>query len=101
LIDSGASRCIFHSNLGRAIGLDIPSGEVEETVGVSGQPTITYLHSVSLYVAGHIIKIKAGFTDQLPLAGLLGRRGFFEHFRITFDPSAEPPGFELERIHKA
>jgi hypothetical protein len=101
LIDSGASRCIFHSSLGLAIGLDVKKGEVEETLGVSGQPTITYLHNVSLYVSVGIIKsIQAGFTEKLPVGGLLGRLGFFEYFKITFDPSSNPPGFELERIHK-
>jgi len=101
LLDSGASRCVFHASLGSAIGLDFQRGEVEETVGVSGTPTITYLHSVLLYVDGGIVKVRAGFTDRLPLGGLLGRKGFFENFKVTFDPSSEPPGFELERIHKA
>jgi hypothetical protein len=100
VVDSGASRCIFHANIGTAIGLDIKKGEIEETVGVSGKPTITYLYSISLYVDGGIIRIRAGFAQDLPLAGLLGRQGFFEHFKITFDPSNTPPGFELERIHK-
>jgi hypothetical protein len=101
VIDSGASRCIFHANFGRAIGLDILSGEMEETMGVSGQATRTYLHNVSLYAMGSIIRIRAGFTETLPVGGLLGRRGFFEYFKITFDPSTDPPGFELERVHKA
>lgn len=50
---------------------------------------------------GNMFKIKAGFVADLPLAGLLGRIGFFEYFKITFDPSTSPPGFELERIYKA
>src|ERR1700722_5878135 len=29
-----------------------------------------------------------GFSDELPLAGLLRMVGFFEHFKITFDPTA-------------
>ena len=69
-------------------------------MGVSGRPTITHLHNISLYVGGGIISIEAGFTDELPLAGMLGRKGFFEHFKVTFDPSSEPPGFEIERIYK-
>jgi len=101
LIDSGAAICIFHSSIGESIGLRIDRGEEDETTGVSGQATKIYLHNVSLYVPGHILKIKAGFTDQLPLAGILGRAGFFEHFKVTFDPSSNPPGFELERIHRA
>jgi hypothetical protein len=76
-------------------------GEPDETVGVSGVPTKIYRHNVSLHVLGNIFKIRAGFTDQLPLAGLLGRVGFFEHFKITFDPSSNPPGFDLERIYRA
>jgi hypothetical protein len=48
-----------------------------------------------------MLRIRAGFVDNLPVAGLLGRRGFFENFIITFDPSAEPPGFDLERLGRA
>lgn len=100
LLDTGASRCLFHSGIGAAIGLDIRKGEIEETIGVSGQQTITYLHPVSLYVMGSIIIVIAGFTDNLPFGGLLGRAGFFENFKVTFDPSSTPPGFDLERIYK-
>ena len=100
LVDSGAAICIFHASIGESIGLNISKGEEDKTTGVSGKPTTIYLHAVSLYVPGHIIKIRAGFTDELPLAGLLGRMGFFEHFKVTFDPSSNPPGFELERIYK-
>jgi hypothetical protein len=100
LIDSGAAICMFHADVGRAIGLDVEKGEEDYTTGISGKPTKIYLHDVSLYPPAHIIKIRAGFTDELPLAGLLGRKGFFEHFKVTFDPSNNPPGFELERIYR-
>jgi hypothetical protein len=101
IIDSGASLCLFHSSIGLAIGLDIENGDVDETIGVSGVPTRIYRHKVSLHVLGSIFRILAGFTDQLPVAGLLGRVGFFEHYKITFDSSTDPPGFELERIYRA
>lgn len=100
LIDSGASYCIFHYDIARAIGLDVEKGEKDETVGVSGTPSTIYLHNVSLYVLSGIIKIRAAFSSEIPLAGVLGRKGFFEHFKITFDPSTEPPSFELERIYR-
>lgn len=102
LIDSGAAICIFHSSIGESIGLNITKGEEDTTTGVSGKPTTIYLHNIALYVpGGNLIKIKAGFTAELPLAGLLGRTGFFEHFKVTFDPSNNLPGFEIERIHRA
>jgi hypothetical protein len=36
VIDSGATRCIFHASIGRFIGLEIERGEVEETLGING-----------------------------------------------------------------
>jgi hypothetical protein len=98
IIDSGASRCVFHAEIGKAIGLDIPTGESESTLGIAG-PTPIYLHDVSLYAPGGIIAIRAGFSADLPVAGILGMRGFFDAFKITFDPIALH--CELERVHKA
>lgn len=98
LIDTGASRCIFHSQIGRALGVAVEKGQVEQTIGVSGQPTRLYLHKVSIYVMSEIVPITAGFCDDLPLAGLLGRRGFLENFKFTLDNSSNPPQFELTRI---
>jgi hypothetical protein len=102
IIDSGASECIFHSSIGKGIGLSIERGEQSQTQGVSGQLTTVYMHRVSLYVpGGHVLQIKASFSDEIPVAGILGISGFFENFKITFDPSSTPPGFELERIYRA
>lgn len=101
MIDSGASICMFHSSIGESIGLNIEKGEKDETVGVSGAPTVMYRHKIHLHVLGNMFKIQAGFCGDLPLSGLLGRIGFFEHYKITFDGSTNPPGFELERIYRA
>jgi hypothetical protein len=98
IIDSGASRCVFHAEIGKAIGLDVSKGEVESTLGIAG-PTTTYLHDISLYAPGGVIAIRAGFSADLPVAGILGIRGFFDTFKITFDPIALR--CELERLYKA
>jgi hypothetical protein len=95
LIDSGASRCIFHAGIGRFIGLNIENGSLEETLGVNGVCR-TYLHDVALYVPGGIVNIRAGFSDDLPIAGLLGMNGFFDHFNVYFNPTAHQ--CELEQI---
>jgi hypothetical protein len=57
-----------------------------------------YVHNVSLYAPSGIIAIRAGFSHELPLAGLLGMNGFFEQFRVLFDPTF---GFELDRLFLA
>ena len=84
---SGASRCIFHSDVGRALGFAIEKGEIEETYGVSEKLTRTYLHTVSIHVMGGIETVKAAFCYELPLAALLGGRGFLDRFKFTYDPS--------------
>lgn len=99
VIDSGACRCIFHSGVGVSIGLEIEKGEEDATIGVSGVPTKSWLHDISLYAPGGIIAIRAAFVHDLPVAGVLGMNGFFDHFRITFDPTAQ--GCELERLYEA
>jgi hypothetical protein len=40
-----------------------------------------FLHEIALYVPGGPVTTPAGFSDNLPIAGLLGMMGFFEHFR--------------------
>lgn len=98
LVDTGASRCIFHAAIGKAVGLAIEKGKEDQTIGVSGKPTAIYLHDISLYIpGGHIFKITAGFSEELPMAAILGRTGFLEHFKVLFDPSGEIPGFDIER----
>jgi hypothetical protein len=98
IIDSGASLCQFQAGIGKALGLDIEKGELREVMGISG-PSRMYIHEISLYIPGGPIKAKAGFSDELPVLGLLGMNGFFEHFNITFDPI----GLRclLERLYQA
>lgn len=98
VIDSGASRCIFHAGIGRSIGLEIEKGIVEETLGISGISR-TYLHDISLFAPGGILSIRAGFSEDLPIAGFLGMNGFFDHFRVVFDPTGQR--CERERLFLA
>ncbi len=99
VIDSGATTCLFHARIGKAVGFNIESGAVRDTFGVDGKASKVYMHDVHLYVPGGIITINAGFSYDLPIAGLLGMSGFFDRFRITFDPTAQH--CELERLFQA
>jgi len=103
LIDSGATNCLFHSDVAAAIGIeDFKTGIVSQTGGVvSGSTMNLYAHDIRLHIGADNFKITGYFSDQLPLACLLGRSGFFEHYIVTFDPTEANPGFELTRVHKA
>jgi hypothetical protein len=100
-IDSGSPDTYFHASVGRAIGIKVETGPKISLGGIvhtgsAGAPV--FFHEVGLHVGADIIKIKAGFCDKLAVAGILGRRGFFENFVVTFDPAAAPPGFEIQRM---
>ncbi len=58
-----------------------------------------YLHDIALYAPGGPVQTRAGFSYDLPIVGLLGMEGFFEHFRVTFDPTAQR--CEIERLFQA
>jgi hypothetical protein len=47
IIDSGASGCLFHASIGRAVGLDIEKGIVAETLGVTG-PSKLFLNDITI-----------------------------------------------------
>jgi hypothetical protein len=97
IIDSGASGCVFDARLGRMIGLDVKAGHRTVAVGIGGE-TDVWTHDVRLHILGGPVIIRAGFQENLPVAGLLGMGGFFEHFRITFD--GVDRHCDLERLFK-
>jgi hypothetical protein len=46
------------------------------------------MHDIALYAPSGIIHLRRRFSEKLPIPGLFGMSGFFDHFRITFDPKA-------------
>jgi hypothetical protein len=98
IVDSGASICQFQAGIGRALGIDIEKGEPKEVMGIAG-PAQMYLHDVALYIPGGPVNARVGFSNELPVLGLLGMNGFFEHFNITFDAAALR--CVLERLYQA
>jgi hypothetical protein len=81
-IDTGASCCIFGSDLGADIGLDIESGFRQEINTVTGSFT-TYGHPVTVSVLGFEFQsfvyfaIVQGFTRNV-----LGRSGWLDRIRL-------------------
>ncbi len=82
-MDSGAPDCYFHASVGRAIGIKIERGiesPLGGILGSAGGSAPMFFHDVGLYIGADIIRIRAGFCEQLAVAGILGRRGFFSEF---------------------
>jgi len=93
LVDSGADLCIFHAQIGEAIGIDIKTGKLQQVDGVGGKSSIYYLHKLMVTVGGHAREIEAGFMPNVGintmLYGLVGQHGFFENFIVKFDLQKE------------
>lgn len=94
LVDSGATSCVFHAPLGELININITKGKEMPLKGVMEGVGVQYLHKVVIVVENINIdfEVEAGFTyefgknisNMFPY-GILGQKGFFDHFKISFD----------------
>jgi len=98
IVDSGAVFTVFHASFAKHLGLDISGSEQITVVGIGGSRSL-WLHDIRLHLPGGPLMARVGFQEDLPVPGLLGMQGFFEHFRITFDGANRE--CELERILKS
>jgi len=85
-IDSGASLSIFNSDRADILGIDYTKGKsLHVTVGDGGLIAV-YVCKVRVQLAGGQFRADIGFSPQLGVGfNLLGRRSFFEKFKICFD----------------
>ncbi|MCR4279425.1 MAG: hypothetical protein NUV78_01665 [Candidatus Zambryskibacteria bacterium] len=90
-VDSGADLCIFHAEIGEALGINVKKGKPQEVFGIGGKASIYYLHKVNIVVGGWPYEIEAGFMPSVAgnvmQYGVVGQRGFFDLFTIKFDLS--------------
>lgn len=89
---------MFHADIARHLGIDLAKCSTETANGIGGEESVP-LHDIRLFIPGGPVVTCASFKENLPVAGLLGMTGFFEHFRVTFDCVSQ--ACELERIFKA
>ena len=84
LVDSGADLCIFHAEIGEALGIDIKKGKPQEVFGIGGKASMFYLHKITIVVGGWPHEIEAGFmpgvAGNVMQYGVVGQKGFFDLF---------------------
>ena len=99
LVDSGADICIFDSQLGDILGIDVPTGEKRTVSGVTGDSREYFLHDLTIKVDRFSHNIRAGFMQGMSESGaygIVGQTGFFEYFIISFDRAKR----EIQLKHK-
>ena len=88
LVDSGADRSIFHSEVADALGIRMTAGEASGFMGATGGKARMYIHPIQIEVGGLRFDTKVAFADVLGLKGapgLAGQVGFFNLFVVKFD----------------
>jgi len=89
LVDSGADLCIFHEEIGIALGINVRTGEKHEVFGIGGKASLYYLHQITLIVGGWPYKVEVGFmpdvAGRVMPYGVVGQKGFFDLFVVKFD----------------
>jgi hypothetical protein len=96
IVDSGAVFTVFHASFAKHLGLDLSVSERTTVVGIGGSRSL-WLHDIRLHLPGGPVVVQVGFQEDLPVSGLLGMSGFFEHFRTTFDGASRQCEFKRIR----
>ena len=89
LIDSGADRCLFNSEIAKKIGLDLTNAPDEFFGGIEGGGLKAKLYKVKIQIVGmsEDIEVVAGFVESSGVTAILGQDGFFDNFKIQFNKS--------------
>lgn len=87
LIDSGADNCIFDTEIGQLLGLNIKKGKKLKVCGITGEEEDYYIHRMKLSVGGLEYNTNVGFLQNIAKLGygVVGQLGFFDKFVIRFD----------------
>lgn len=92
---------MFHADFCRSLGIQLEEGIRADLGGVVGGARVQqYFHKVKILVGSYQVTTMAGFSRDITVAGLLGRRGFFEEFVVKIDSSTSPPSLEIDKINR-
>ena len=82
-IDSGADLTMIPLSLGRLLGLQIKRNQIKQIGGISGSVAVSY-HVMPLKIESYIINTQIAWAHIEDVPPLLGRKGVFDNFNITF-----------------
>lgn len=82
-IDSGADVTLIPLSLGKLLGLDATSGDVDRIGGISGSIQVVYLPQ-KLRIGTIDFTAKIGWALKERVPPLLGRDGVFDLFEVAF-----------------
>lgn len=90
LIDSGADYCIFSIDLAYLLGIKLSPRDNVSFTGVGKEKVQGFWGEVEIRTGGISYKTKAIFAEISDFGhGILGQKGFFDHFDVNFSYQQE------------
>jgi hypothetical protein len=85
-IDSGADEIVLPAAAGVMLGLKLEEGELLEFQGIAQDPVDGYRYTVEMQIMNdsHTYQVPCSFIYGSRSTGLLGVRGFFENYKVSF-----------------
>lgn len=66
LVDSGADFCIFHAEIGEALGFEVRDGTRMDFGGIQDRGgAVSYLHPVTLIIGDSSLDVQVGFSYDI------------------------------------
>lgn len=85
LIDTGAVILMMPGEFGESLGLEVNRGEPFVISGIDSIAIPSYIHEVEFNINGIHCKIEVAFSYKFKFPyGLLGRKDFFDLFKLHF-----------------
>lgn len=84
LVDSGAEENVLDAEVGEALGLDVEAGREVRLFGYDGREQQGYRLAIDLQVGRQWWRAPVIFAHSVARGGILGQRGFFQFFTVTF-----------------
>lgn len=87
LIDSGAAGIILHGQFAELLGINPELGKLHEFQGIAHTPVRAYDHELTIRLKEdrHEYRIMCSIMPDLSTSALLGQRGFFDNYKVTFE----------------
>ena len=93
-VDSGASLTVLHTYEARRLGIDLRGCKKFYIVSAGDRRIPIYLKTLRLRLGRRAVTAEVGFCAALGGAfNLLGRKGVFDKFKVTFDDRRETVSF--------
>lgn len=93
--DAGADVTLLRQEDCEALGYELEAGEERFMRGVCSGLTRTYVHQLSLRLGTEVFPCPVAFAEKAAVPRLLGRKGVFELFRVSYDDVARVTEFAL------